>query len=603
MINNLLCLFQFVLLKSADLQETPTTRNIRHLTEFHINTPQNASQQLDTTPTKANYFSNLYDSSRSSHKKNSVRWSLNRSSPRLKYAATGQGRKSLSQTTLFESIDENYENMFTENGANVCNQSIGMSPIKPHNTSGSMNDEQKPKKVQILQRNPSGIESSTPKTNFRRNRTQSIVKAKVNLVDEMIRNRLVRKAQSFSPAKRLALREPNFQQSIDLEEVIAETEEPQSYNPARKVLEFNVQKFDQLLQMQPSQSSALQTPKKQKEVNTVTAKCDEPKTKQLPIRRLYTHKTRSRLVKEFSRKKSMKPTTTSMTNEATALKAQISIDASDILSPMADEQETDVDKCDNNLMETSDPAITTHKASNAISSAATPIRSNYIERDVREAVNRTPTKRFEKSTSYNFLSVKSSPQKEKFNIVYGHLPCTPPKNYPRRQLKRPASSAHTESPCLKAPSAKRKLYNTDCERQMYCNGIEKFDILTHLNNSTSLIHITEKILGYIPDEGLQAVHSVCKSWRALIDRNRKFSARRRKYVKKMQMIKENVYKNEIKPIISNNNINHNNNNNINIKAFHEHNGNLSVEQKTTVVVSPSRRRFEEHQNVSRTLDI
>lgn len=502
----------------------------------------------------------------------------------------------MSRSTLFESIDENFENIFTNDGeANACNQSINVSPIKPHNNSGMM--VQPPENVHGLQRHASGIESSTPKTNFRRTRTQSIVKAKINLADEMIRNRLIRKAQSFSPAKRLALRETNFQHSIDPDDVLVKDDEPPAYNPAKKVLEFNIAKFDQLIQMQsvPEPSSLLQTPKKRIEANAV-AKCDEPSSKQLPIKRF--DKSRSRLVKEFSRKRSMKPTGVTVAATASmADKAKISLDASDILMSMATEQETDSEKCDNSLMETSDSAISTIKTTDAvIPSAATPMRSNYVEQDVRAGANRTPIKRFEKSTSYNFLSVKSSPEKEKFDIVYGHLPCTPPKNHPRRQLKRPLSSMHTDSPCPKAPSAKRKLYN-DCKRQMYCNGIEKMDILSQLNNG-SLDHIIEKILGYLPDEGLQAVHSVCKTWRALVDRNRRFSLRRRKFVKKMQTTKENVYKHEIKPIINNNN------NNNNMKALHVHNRNCKVEEKTvTVAVSPSTRRFNEHQSVSVTLEL
>lgn len=90
-----------------------------------------------------------------------------------------------------------------------------------------------------IQRHPSGIESSTPKNNFKRIRTQSIVKPKLDLVGELARDHLIRKTQSFSPAKRSALREPNFQRAVEPDATITEaieTVDPKSYNPARKVL-------------------------------------------------------------------------------------------------------------------------------------------------------------------------------------------------------------------------------------------------------------------------------------------------------------------------------------------------------------------------------
>lgn len=500
--------------------------------------------------------------------------------------------KSLSaQKTLFESIDEDvdYENIFNNDEANACNQSIGMSPIKPHNNSNVINVQQ-PNNVQGLQRHPSGIDSSTPKMNLRRTRTQSIIKPKAILADEILRERFIRKAQSFSPAKRSALRESNFQNSIDPDDVLIEEDESPAYNPAQKVLAFNTETFGQLIEMS-SPPPLLRTPKKFNKAETCDAVCSgssrvTPK-RLTPVKRLDSHKSRSRLVKEFSRKKTMKPIS------LTPTKVKLSLNESDILISMTAANETDSGKADSNLMDISDSAfvapIKTLIAcqSRGTRSAVTPVRNACVKRNICESVNRTPTKRFEKSTSYNFLSIKSSPEKEKFDLVYGHLPCTPPKNHPRRQLKRPAATS-IDSPHPKAPSAKRKLYKI-CERPMFYNGIEQLDILTQLKKF-EMVDVYETILGYLPDEGLQAAYSVNRSWKSIVDENPKFRSRRRKFVKTMQTIKENVNGSlsQIKPISNNNN---------NIKALHVHNQNYDIEERGTAV-SPSTQRFNEHQRVS-----
>lgn len=613
---------------TIDLQETPTTRSIRYLNDFHINTPQNARDQLETTPKKANYFANRSSgggASSTKKKRNplgNIRWSLDKSS----------------QSSIFESIDENFENIFNAEASKACNQSIGVSPIKPHNISNA--NIHLPEKTQCIQRHPSGIESSTPKNNFKRIRTQSIVKPSVNLIDELKRDHLIRKTQSFSPSKRSALRETNFQHFIQPNEAHTNMAvESNVYNPARKVLEFTSQNFERLIG--PSSGTALAaaaaaaaaatTPIKSnphKDQRAINDGSTTPKTigKHTPLKRL--HIKQSRLVKEFSRKK----ITRSVTIRQTPSKAVASLNESDILAALADENETETKRknedaaraadTDENLMDISDlsasSSIKTPRA-NRQHLGDTPTRNEFVKQNIREEANRTPAKRFQKSTSYNFLSVKSSPEKEKFDIVYGNLPCTPPKNRQRRSLKRPAAAIRTDSPlAADEPSAKRNLFSES--RRMYYNGMKQpLDILSYFQK-VDKPEMAERILEYLPDKDLQTVWMVCKAWRKFIDENPKFKLRRHAFIKSRETIKENLPQRfDNKPNQQQQQHNHhhhynnnsnssksisfscsiiNNNNNNNTLPLHVHNNNSTILAEKPVVVSPSKRRFEEHQQVT-----
>lgn len=541
---------------------------------------------METTPKKANYFSNVYGSG-SNGSQNSIQWSINKSSPRLR-----SQRKSFSaRSTLFESIDENYEKTFNDDAVNPCDQSIGVSPIKVHNNSVA----KQPEKLVSLPRHPSGIDSSTPKNSFKRTRTQSIVKTKASLADELIRSRLIRKTQSFSPSKRLALRE-RFQQNV-IEYVEDErfeaAKQSDTNNPARKVLDFTPKKFGQLVNVKQHHNIPEPPTVDKWHRNEAETSTKATSTKCLPLKRLDTHRSNSRLVKEFTRKRTMRHIQpTLMENHKAGTE---SLNESDILMALAtarDQNETDSQKCDrgsvavDSIVMSTMTTPSTNCKSQAMFSSDTPNRSDFMKKNICEQANRTPSKRFEKSTSYGFASaIKSSPEKEKFEIVYGHLQCTPPKKYPRRQLKRPAAN-RADSPAANAPSAKRRLYEI-CERPSYFNGFEQLDILSYLKKF-KMFHLVDHILAYLPDESLQTVHSVCKTWKSLVDGNDEFCERRRRFVRTMKSIKENVHHNEIKPVINNNN---------NVKPMHEHNVNVSNVGKS-IVVSPSTQRFNEHQCVS-----
>lgn len=576
-----------------DLQDTPTTRGLR---QFYITTPQTAGHYSETTPRKENVFSSHFDSgSRGSNKKNRSQNSIRWSSPKPK----SQRKSSFStQTRLFASIDEDSDSIFMgKENSEACNQSIGFSPIKPHNSSSSTSTNMTAAQAdkQGIQRHPSGIEASTPKT-FRR--AQTIVKPQAK---DGISNPL-RKVQSHSP-RRTALRERsiNFQSSFEPDDILLEDDEQRVEpnpvpNPAKKILDFNPQTFEKLTQ---SNREVQKTPSKLNHANKIGGSINgsaSKKSKNVQLKRLDTQK--SRVFKEISRKKSMKLVA------MTPTKTQQSFNESDILASLNDAKETD--SCgtasntvgDENLMDISDsalsiirtPSTNDSKQTKAVTSD-TPIRSDFVEHNIREEANRTPTKRFVKSTSCNYPSVKTSPEKEKNDILFGCLPCTPQKN---RQRKRPAAS---RSPQLNEPSAKRKIdigadiqadkYKV-CERNTFFYGLDKLDMLTQLEKKNNF-DIIDKIFGYLPDDAVHAAYSVSKSWRKIIEKNALVCLRRRNYVRSMRPIKENLH-DTIKPI--------NLNNNNNVKPLHEHNLNCSQIEERPVPMSPSTRRFIETQKVN-----
>lgn len=590
--------------------ETPTTKSIRQLDAFHINTPQNLKNQSETTPTKANYFANVLNSgSKSGRKKCRISWSPYQASPSKKHQKSFEQLNSPNRQGNLS--DANNENNFD---GNVQDQSIGFSPIETHNASNAMSE--KLENQHTIQRYPSGIESSTPKklSELRRIHTQSIVRARDNAFDDS-NNRMLRKTQSFSPAK-MVLRELNFQNRIETETNASEIDDASAYNPARKMLEFTNQQFGQLLESHPP--ATFQTPTKLNAASTsstITSKDFEVPT--TPVNRSPCKlKARSRFIKEFSRKRSMKPSSSAATSTNKFAGSLNESDISMSMSNDAHEQQTKTKSAvkfgiDFNLMDTNESmATSSQQQSNKTpninqdikdSISDTPNRDDSIRQNIREEANRTPIKRFERSISYNPLSVKSSPEKEKHEIIYGHLPCTPPKKYIRRSLKRPASSlADTTTHSSIEPSAKRKLYES-YQRTKYYNGRTKLDIITLLANF-NLFNIITGICDHLSDRELQATRSTCKSWSNIIKKDNRNNARRLKFVKALRSVKENSYQRR-KYSAPNININNNNNNNntsaietIKRKPFNIANVTNDEEHKP-IPVSPSTRKFRENQEV------
>lgn len=252
--------------------ETPTTHSIRKLNEFHIQTPNNAKSLLETTPKKSIYRYNDIRGNRSiTPKKN-----RNNCSP-YKFKSCEKSRRGQSRLSFdksnFEMDTENIENSFS---ANVADQSIGLSPIVKQrdlilSATATINSHSGLKRI-ALQRHPSGIESSTPVSrSFKRSNT--LTETKSYLSDKMnptintlsslsSTTRLMRKVQSFSPRKYTVLKEiaTNFQNfekhtgeeyfnEIDLDMTNPINDE--QYNPAKKMLKFSTDQFNDLLNVIP----------------------------------------------------------------------------------------------------------------------------------------------------------------------------------------------------------------------------------------------------------------------------------------------------------------------------------------------------------------
>lgn len=559
--------------------ETPTTRNIRQLSEFHINTPQNNRSQFETTPKKPNYFLNTSGGSLSARKKKRFSWGPYES-PNSKRNSAGKIKSPGKRSTLF---DRNDENSYDEN---VCDQSIYISPIKSHNNSNVIQASNSPRGN--IQRHPSGIGTSTPKFNIRRTLTHSALQP--NNIDQD--NRLVRKIKSFNPIHRgsSVLKDSsalNRQESIDF---INELDESPAYNPAKKMLAFSSQQFEQLIK--PSQAASL--PKTPVKANNVVDNMENQSVAEAPKyspRKLANFRDQSRLIKEFTKKKSSrlwpKKTVEKISNESDIHMSSVSHDSA--TATLADDMMDDCLSFPDEIKQLQNASTLNLNLKDT--KIDTPTRNISMSHSIREEANRTPTKRFERCTSYHSISTKSSPEKEKNKILYHDLPCTPPKTYIRRPLKRQASAlADITQPKIEPP-AKRKLYSI--ERDTYYDGMEYLDILKHLITNFKITPVTEKILGYLSGKDLHAAYCVSKDWSTVIDSCKKSRFKRRQYVKESESIKENIF--ETTASTANRSTN-NNNDTFRRKPFQLYNDKEDVSFE--VPLSPSSRRFREHQEVS-----
>lgn len=249
---------QFDDASGSSIIETPTTRNTRQLSAFHIQTPPNDKRMMETTPTKANNYWALRSSQKSSTKEN-------RNSAMSPYKVTPNKRKSsdsnylsftdekmksgdkFEQFSLYDLPKENAEDSFE-----MSTNEPSISPITNHNKSSTSTATTiLGINRRTLQRHPSGIESSTPiSRSFKRTHTQTIVKAHFDGDNAENARALKRKFKSFSPAKRnnvlkeISINTPVLLERHDEEDV---SDAARAHNPARKVLQFSTNQFDNLL--------------------------------------------------------------------------------------------------------------------------------------------------------------------------------------------------------------------------------------------------------------------------------------------------------------------------------------------------------------------
>lgn len=565
--------------------ETPTTKSIRQLSAFHINTPP--TNRSETTPTKGNYFAQVHHSgsSRSGRKKSQHRFNY---SP---YKADSKQRSPRERRILFDANSEN------DCVPNVHDESIGFSPIGSYDNGSS---KIVPTKNVFGQRYPSGIESSTPKlSTLRRIQTQSIVKPNHDSLDDNQTAHMIRKVQSFSPAK-MVLRELNFQNlpannANNSNELMVQSAAVS--NPASTFLALSNDRFDQLFGS--CAATIHKTPTKQQQATAeqlYKSPLASTSTNQSPYK---TRKIRSRIFREFSRKPVTRPTatTTKPSTQVDSLnESDIQMALSEISkhAPASNETGTNsVEYADLSVIGTPNVGCRDVKSGRG----DTPIRDDSMTHSMRIEANRTPTKRFDRSISFNPTNRHYSPEKKKNKITYDRLPCTPPKNYTKRPLKRTANVSLDvdDTPATTAPSAKRKLYETSGIRKEFFNDIRRLDILKLLANF-NLGKVTASILDSLNERELQAVRSTSKSWSRIIKSDRVNNERRITFLKKLRDVKENSYHQRMlaTSMISNNN---NSTHDMSIKRQPFGNVQNSSVDETPEPVSPSTYKFREHQEV------
>lgn len=128
-----------------------------------------------------------------------------------------------------------------------------------------------------------------------------------------------------------------------------------------------------------------------------------------------------------------------------------------------------------------------------------------------------------------------NPAGESLNILFAHLPCTPPKNRRRKALKRAATGSR-----LNQSPAKRRLYvgvSKLLPSKKSLDGIKKLDIIGKLSETTPAI---ETIVGYLSDSDLVAMCLVSKSWHNIVTTLSKANCRRKRRLRQQAAIKENL---------------------------------------------------------------
>lgn len=641
----------------APLNETPTTRSIRQISAFHITTPQNNRNVLETTPTKSNYFYNTRSANKSGQKKSRSIGSANRS-PMQQILPTSQkkgNRFNLSFKEKLKSTDnlENeYLDMFEESADIENSFSISMvdpanelSPIGHHNRSAATTPRSKQRVS--LQRHPSGIESSTPKHGpIKRSNPQTVAKSHfissalggiliflmtlfsmcaigyifliflVGREDTLHkRSRLIRKTQSFSPAKRNSsvLKEisTNWQAVLERHEEQIEEEEELFNNPARKMLTFSANQFDTLVnkKIKGTETKAGNSIPKTKAsevkssemVSRLTAKARLSKQasnsnlfKQVSNSNLIASakKLHSESIADFSFE-SIKES--SITEKCTPSSCEVSLIKPESESP------SDMDiSVSTPASSSKTPAKSDSRAKNSNFSIKSnidlllnspiliesPIRNRRSKQTIHESVQRKPMKKLERSTSLN-PTISPRPNREFNSIIYERLPCTPPKPYKRK--RRLSTDTILKDTSVSGPAAKRKLYDI-CPRPVSYMGFTYLDFLTQLQrtNTAPVIH---KILGYLPDNDLLSAYMVSKSWADIISGNYAAKARRLKCLKIRRSSKENVPQASVSGVEDDKMISRR-------KPFTRQNINTgSRKEERSPPVSPSKRKFHENQKV------
>lgn len=654
---------------SPSVNETPTTRSIRQINAFHITTPQNTKNE--TTPTKSCFYTTR-SVHKSSHKKSRSIGGANRSPMHQLLTASQKKSRGLSMTfkDKLKSTDNLENELFEETENNENNFSISMddpaiSPISHHNRSASTTPRSKQRVS--LQRYPSGIESSTPKHGpIKRGNPQTVAKSHFmssvaggNLfefpefpeffsVDKKCisnfsdqedtlykKSRLIRKTQSFSPLKRNSsvLREipTNWQTVLERHDEQNEEEEEQLVNPARKMLTFTNNQFENLVNMKPNfQSnegkSSVCSPKA---ITGLELQKSDRITNEIEPRLITRAK--SRLFKHPPSILSEQTLSTAIPNDDcstvtssnigpsdnvadVSLESMMESSISDKLTPSSsslssvrglNDSNSDMDIsvfAAQSVTPIKSESSKEHSVNYSIKSSVdlllhskiqieTPVGSKQSKQSIHESVQRKPMKKLKRSIS---LNPPKSPcaTREFSSIIHPHLPCTPPKSYKRKRPSSAICDETSDNRSVAEPTAKRKLYDV-CSRQIFYTDFEHLDILGHLArfNTRPAINI---VLSNLCDKDLLSAYMVSRTWADIIDEDYTASARRLKSLKNRRSSKENLHQPSTSGIDEEKM-------HIKRKPFASRNLNdnpVCRKEKRSPPVSPSKRKFHENQKVN-----
>lgn len=472
---------------------TPTTKNIKKILAFHITTPKSPSpvkrtasmRSIDTTPAKSRKLTLSNSTNVTPHKPKSVT----------------KHRPDSFMHKLDDFKDDDSENCLN------FSEKIEFSPIIGSLSTTQQNNQR------MLQRNNSGdfMQASTPINWETINRFKGNTVAKTSNVkskEAKLKTHSLRKTQSFSPSKHFKAKygysqgsvvknvvlklpttqiSPYFQQNIP-DDTTTTTASNQITNPARKLLNFNCETFESILQ-----------PKKP----------------------------------TISRQNAI-----SSDVELSDTSLPVNIGRKNVLLSPPNSQNVEMDICEemildqNHTLEDRSIQDTKYQSNCSINNSKNvdlhlnvPIVPESPPTAAHRYEIRTPKKILRTCSLYD-----SSPRREQNNILYSnsYLPCTPPKSQSKiRLLKR---NANTPLKC--ESQAKRKLYET----KKMC-GYEKMDIIGRLEHVKPALDI---IFKNVSNKDLINVSLVSRRWRRIIESHVCVSGRMARYSRKCKVYKENL---------------------------------------------------------------
>lgn len=482
--------------------------------------------------------------------------------------------------------DTSKERVFKENSSSRFSE-IKYSPINYYK-----------QKKKFTKTRSESINSSTPIRDFEKSSYFESAEKSISL--SKFEKSKFKNHKSFSPGKHAYFKKLAIDKSF-LNNVYSYTNEPEVMsNPAKRLLLFDENKFEKLLNYNGSEKKVLQSapelkkPPKKSQKNKILKRQDAVSDRNIPENFIspQNNNQKNTLSEPYIRNyfREMKTLDTQNTDKQHIAANNLrTADSLEFLKIDSFEGETK-------------PIIVKRKlADSEVHDSAKKIRSeifgiNHLilednkistipDKFVASKVATAP-----KSTNRKLkrsLSLDYDPEKEACKILHPYLPCTPPKKKPRRAVQR-VLYATNKSP------VKRSLYELKhkiTSRASY-EGIEKFNILVHLQNTLPALDI---ILNCMSGSDLQNMSLVSKKWKCLVESNSKYNLKRLKFISSVDLIKENFMAEKYLYSLKHQH-------SMPLRDFNSRSKNSfdrkrSIDEMVSPPVSPSKRKFHENQKV------